>query len=82
MDPNDYFWWAFLSTAVGLKNVLDMSTSCADYLCIVATVYAKGKPEERPEKAENTNTPSVCSASCSLSPGTHSVKSTHATRHR
>ncbi len=70
-----------ISTAVGLKNVFDLSTSGADDFSVVAAVHAEREPEEGPEAAEKTDTPSVGGTSCSLSPGTHSVKSAHGTGH-
>ncbi len=69
------------STAIGLKTVFNLSASGANDFSIIATVHAEWKPEQWPEKAEQTNAPSEGGTSCALPPSTHSIKSTHGTWH-
>jgi hypothetical protein len=57
MHPNDHFLIG-ISAACSLNSVLDLSTSVANNLCVIATVHAEGEPTEGPEKQEKTNTPS------------------------
>jgi len=69
------------SATISRQNVFNLSASGADDFSVVAAVHAEGEPEEWPEKAEETHTPSVGSTSRCLPPCAHSIKTAHTAWH-